>query len=292
MRAVVGKHVGLWFLLLLASHSLPPRDEPVIALPCLKYSKWRFKYRRNLQKEFMPVARPHFTSVAAENHWLRREAKRAQRPQPGILHSTWSLCERGNGEKMTMGAVGSVSSCRAGWEWRFFVPVPLDEGELPLAGQREDIYFPAGDGLGLKLRNGSSQSLEVKKRLNQSPEGAEQWSKSLHRGCLNADGLLDVTRCAEQIGIAPEEFAARGLPVVRVRKKRRWTELGEEVDCLFMVEGDQGLIAERYTSVSVEATDLQDVLRVTRQLQLPDNATMAGYPQIVQRLAERAGSPG
>lgn len=187
-----------------------------------------------------------------------------------------------------MGAVGSVSSCRAaGWEWRFFVPVPLDEGELPLAGQREDIYFPAGDGLGLKLRNGSSQSLEVKKRLNQSPEGAEQWSKSLHRGCLNADGLLDVTRCAEQIGIAPEEFAARGLPVVRVRKKRRWTELGEEVDCLFMVEGDQGLIAERYTSVSVEATDLQDVLRVTRQLQLPDNATMAGYPQIVQRL--RAG---
>ena len=24
-------------------------------------------------------------------------------------------------------------------------------------------------------------------------------------GCLNADGLLDVTRCAEQIGIAPEE---------------------------------------------------------------------------------------
>lgn len=284
MRAVVGKHVGLWFLLLLASHSLPPRDEPVIALPCLKYSKWRFKYRRNLQKEFMPVARPHFTSVAAENHWLRREAKRAQRPQPGILHSTWSLCERGNGEKMTMGAVGSVSSCRAGWEWRFFVPVPLDEGELPLAGQREDIYFPAGDGLGLKLRNGSSQSLEVKKRLNQSPEGAEQWSKSLHRGCLNADGLLDVTRCAEQIGIAPEEFAARGLPVVRVRKKRRWTELGEEVDCLFMVEGDQGLIAERYTSVSVEATDLQDVLR--------DNATMAGYPQIVQRLAERAGSPG
>ena len=45
-----------------------------------------------------------------------------------------------------MGAVGSVSSCRAGWEWRFFVPVPLDEGELPLAGQREDIYFPAGDG--------------------------------------------------------------------------------------------------------------------------------------------------
>ena len=45
----------------------------------------------------------------------------------------------------TMGSVGSVSS-DAGWEWRFFVPVPLDEGELPLAGQREDIYFPAGEG--------------------------------------------------------------------------------------------------------------------------------------------------
>ena len=34
----------------------------------------------------------------------------------------------------------------------------------------------------------------------------------------------------------------------------------EQVDCLFMVEGDQGLIAERYTSVSVEATDLQERL--------------------------------
>ena len=44
-----------------------------------------------------------------------------------------------------MGSVASVSS-DAGWEWRFFVPVPLDEGELPLAGQREDIYFPAGEG--------------------------------------------------------------------------------------------------------------------------------------------------
>ena len=41
MRAVVGKHVGLWFLLLLASQSLPARDEPVLALPVLKYSKWR-----------------------------------------------------------------------------------------------------------------------------------------------------------------------------------------------------------------------------------------------------------
>eukprot|EP00435_Cladocopium_sp_Y103_P014331 s4626_g3.t1 len=185
-----------------------------------------------------------------------------------------------------MGATGSV----AGWEWRFFVPVPLDEGELPLAGQREDIYFPAGDGLGLKLRNGCSESLEVKRRLKRAPEGPEQWRKSLHQGCLNADGVLDVTRIAEQIGIAPEDLDLGGLPVVRVRKKRRWTELGEEVDCLFMAESDQGLIAERYTSVSVEATDLQDVLRVTRQLQLPEDATMAGYPQIVQRLAERAGS--
>lgn len=30
-------------------------------------------------------------------------------------------------------------------------------------------------------------------------------------GCLNADGLLDVTRCAEQIGIAPEESIFSGL---------------------------------------------------------------------------------
>jgi len=35
-----------------------------------------------------------------------------------------------------------------------------------------------------------------------------------------------------------------------------------------MVEGDQGLIAERYTSVSVEATDLQERLTDYGSLQI------------------------
>ena len=37
-----------------------------------------------------------------------------------------------------------------------------------------------------------------------------------------------------------------------------WKGPAAQVDCLFMAESDQGLIAERYTSVSVEATDLQE----------------------------------
>ena len=49
--------------------------------------------------------------------------------------------------RLQLHCMGSFSSrAMPGWEWRFFVPMPLPAGELPLAGKREDLYFPAGAG--------------------------------------------------------------------------------------------------------------------------------------------------
>ena len=45
----------------------------------------------------------------------------------------------------------------------------------------------------------------MKRRL--SVEGrAEQWSKSLHGGCLTPAGGLDIARCASQLGLDPKEL--------------------------------------------------------------------------------------
>ncbi|CAJ1343809.1 unnamed protein product [Effrenium voratum] len=121
-------------------------------------------------------------------------------------------------------------------------------GSTATGGQARGRLLPSRrDDLGLKLRNGEGH-LEVKQRLR-TAEGAELWSKRL-LGPL-AEGRLGVEQRAE-LGL--EEL---GGPLVRVRKQRSWTEVGEEVDCLFITEVDGKTWAERYVSVSVESCDLQ-----------------------------------
>lgn len=39
-----------------------------------------------------------------------------------------------------------------------------------------------------------------------------------------------------------------------------------QVDCLFVAESEDGPIAERYTSISVEASDLQEYPRLTETI--------------------------
>eukprot|EP00913_Durusdinium_trenchii_P025012 g23477.t1 len=104
------------------------------------------------------------------------------------------------------------------------------------AGHQAPSQNNPGDSLGLKLRNGRG-GLEVKRRQQiGETAAAELWSKSIHQGCLTADGQLDVESCAHQL--------------VRVRKQRRHTELGEEVECLFLAErADGSVLAERYLSL-------------------------------------------
>ena len=79
---------------------------------------------------------------------------------------------------------------KGNWEWRCFYPLePLAEGQaLPLEGYREDVYFPAGPEIGVKLRDGKGK-LEVKLRQQEfAIEGhakAEKWSKSKYKDCFD-----------------------------------------------------------------------------------------------------------
>jgi len=164
-----------------------------------------------------------------------------------------------------------------GWEWRYFVRLPpaADSDDALLAGCREDVYFPAGDGAGLKLRNGEGE-LEVKlRKATRDIEGrgcAENWKKRCFRDCvLDAAGAvdgprLDLAACvacasrefgfmAERVGgskpvslgradIAQVSAAVAGTSRVRVRcrKRRTHTQTGERTECVFLVD-DAGAAA-------------------------------------------------
>ncbi|CAE7216244.1 DHRS13, partial [Symbiodinium sp. CCMP2592] len=174
---------------------------------------------------------------------------------------------------------------------------PLPDGPLPLAGKREDLYFPTGASLGLKLRNGAG-ALEAKRRLRRSKEGVELWVKTLHEGCTAASshGPRLELAAAKELELAPEEVESIGtaeLPMlVRCRKSRRITDFGEEVDCVFIAETDMSVVlAERYQSISVESPRLEDIGPIVQQLgPVPEGAIVAGYPAIVQAVADRANS--
>lgn len=193
------------------------------------------------------------------------------------------------------------------WEWRYFVQTALPaDGSLPLQGQREDVYFPASEAAGIKLRNGQGH-LEVKLRTRVSDAGvslpgrAEYWVKDLHDGCLvreKGEVHVDAAACARSVGKPVQELFSSGsgsvLPVqVLCRKKRRHSRYGEEVDCVFIaiIDGQAGrpALVERYQSVSVEGGCLESIAKVVNGMgPLPSCARVGGYPAIVQDIAQRA----
>lgn len=184
--------------------------------------------------------------------------------------------------------------------------VPLSPDEpLPLAGHREDVYFPASEAAGVKLRNGHGE-LEVKLRTQASDAGgvlqgcAEYWVKEHHSGCVfNCSGQVqvDAEACASAVGKSVKELFAEGggrpLPIrVLCRKKRRYINFGtEEVDCVFMAILDgarRPCLVERYRSVSVEGY-IESIVKVVKGMKdVPAEAIVCGYPSIVQTIAKRA----
>lgn len=159
-----------------------------------------------------------------------------------------------------------------GWEWRFFSPLPIEAGALPLEGEREDVYFPATEEVGLKLRRGEGE-LEAKLRTDcleiEGRGTAEKWRKRcLPTGCVSAspggatalspgavttaaaaafkfddgggasgtDGGGDGGHAAMQSAV----HAACHTPLaglrVRVRKRREYTAHGERTECVFIVD--------------------------------------------------------
>lgn len=100
-----------------------------------------------------------------------------------------------------------------GWEWRYFV-----RSDTPVAaGNREDIYFPCGAGLGLKLRNGDGMLEEKTRKKVALIEGmgeAEKWKKQLlPDATVNALGEFQPEKYAVACGVdVAEAFGADGPP--------------------------------------------------------------------------------
>eukprot|EP00937_MAST-01D_sp_MAST-1D-sp2_P008158 g8158.t1 len=143
-----------------------------------------------------------------------------------------------------------------GWEWRYWIapeqdwtPVhPKDGGGAEEV--REDIYFPCGADVGLKLRAGAG-GLEVKlrtKAIQLAGRGcAEKWKKAVlgsavvtrigngafikageHARIACAFGAEHESALSEALQCNQQRFA--GLRV-HCRKRRRFTALGERTHC-------------------------------------------------------------
>ena len=199
------------------------------------------------------------------------------------------------------------------WEWRTFTRAELP-GPDHLQGAREDVYWPACAGLGLKLRDGDESTLEVKVRSELSSAGAvpgraERWHKRLLRP-LSADegwragarpSARAVARVLAAIDAPREPFGAFGgaLPPCRVhcRKRRRRTPAGEQVDCVFLAYVDADgpaappRLIERWRSTSVETggelAELAAAVRAAGATPGAD-AEIVGYPGLVVEIALRA----
>jgi len=190
-----------------------------------------------------------------------------------------------------------------GWEWRYFVRTSSpDVDALPLAGCREDVYFPVSNAVGAKLRNGQG-GLEIKLRTEVSnaearlSSTAEFWVKSIHSGCVVGGALVlprSLRRPAEDLLACS---AGEPLPLrILCRKSRKQTSCGgasmEDTDCVFvaMVTGhSRPVLVERYQSISIESHSLSRVAAaVSARGALPVGAIVGGYPSLVQDIALRA----
>ena len=180
-----------------------------------------------------------------------------------------------------------------GWEWRYFVPSMMPATADALRGCREDVYYAATAGAGLKLRDGAGE-LEVKRRtktaLIAGRGEAEKWKKRIHRGCITAAGDLDVAACVAQTGrSATELFGQGGAPLaarVLCRKDREHTSHGERTDCLLLGFVGRGaaepVLVERWTSVSVEIGDPEALARAVQVRAAQSDACAAGWAGLVR----------
>jgi len=202
-----------------------------------------------------------------------------------------------------------------GWEWRYFVfleslPVAGPE-QIPLAGKREDIYFPASKMVGLKLRHGQGM-LEAKLCKKARPiagrGNAEKWDKSLHGGCVEerrssgghsvpyliVEAVAGATRWREDELFEATSTACMSLRV-HVRKNRKHTATGESTELVIVVydEGSEVPLAiERWHTVSVEIRGFELLSEAVLATELPEGALVTGYPGLVATIASRIAQEG
>ena len=92
--------------------------------------------------------------------------------------------------------MGGCRSRYAAWEWRYFLPVPLPEGPLPLEGKREDVYFPAGGAYPSQYQGQTSGAPKLRAQAVGIPRlRRSQKDEFLGRDCLE-NGWREPTEAA------------------------------------------------------------------------------------------------
>ena len=200
-----------------------------------------------------------------------------------------------------------------GWEYRYFVPLPDDRAALlrrSIGGQlREDVYFPCSATVGVKVRNGDLEELEVKTMVeSQALQGdagnVEKWKKVSLRGHVTDGGdagprLSSAAALAHQLGGAEQDLWAAfegSCPALRVflLKDRTRTAFGEVTDILLRAFGDgheQAVLEETYCTYCMEIgnpTKVQQRLADDAALRPPAGAFLGGYPALVVEFTKRA----
>ena len=214
-----------------------------------------------------------------------------------------------------------------GYEYRWFAPAaPEAAARLRAAKLRKDIYFPATDDVGLKLRDGRG-NVEVKVCTERSApslcDGAiEHWTKKLMRSdSVVADGcIVDFTLLQSRLEalahehvdpgsvraqVAPASVACvdafdRRHLTVHIVKERTHTAFGEQQleDATLLLQarrtdtvGREILLEEAWRSVAVEVGSAQAIaatVELLETLQPPSDAVVGGYPRMVVLFAQRA----
>lgn len=137
------------------------------------------------------------------------------------------------------------------WEWRYFVPSRLPPDSSAFAGKRHDIYWPAREDVGVKLRNVSSTVglLELKVRTEVEPAAAgkgslERWHKRTIGRFPSTSSAVDPAAAkalaASGSGVVADLFGDTRAPplpaAVSCKKIRTLNATGEVTDCLFTVD--------------------------------------------------------
>ena len=203
-----------------------------------------------------------------------------------------------------------------GWEYRWFAPAASVLNEMGPRREelRIDIYFPASDDLGVKLRDGQGD-LEVKACLGREEGAVERWKKwhlANNERLIACGRVQDSALLASQITEATNEQPAlaqamwAGWPdacmpplSVHVVKQRTQTRLDgltleEATLILRAVQHDGGLLVpdEGWRSVAVEGGSAKAIATAVAQhaevCQPPEDALVGGYPQLVCAFARRA----
>jgi protein-tyrosine phosphatase len=122
------------------------------------------------------------------------------------------------------------------------------------------------------------------------------WEKELYDGCIVTKPAiqLDAVAATNATGLTtPELFADPTMEGVHVlcRKDRTYTHCGEQTECLFIayaLDRDDPVLVERWVSISVEVSDLQELTREVGATDLPETAIVGGFPSFVRKFAARA----